>query len=61
MVFWSIVLGVIAFVLLLGYRHDRRRKGQVADVVGRAGVVRRYSDPSVLYQDLPPPQEPNPR
>jgi hypothetical protein len=54
-VFWLIVLGVIAVVLLLGYRHDRRRKDQV---VGRVGVVRRYVTGAELYQELPPPQEP---
>lgn len=29
MTFWLIVLGIIAFVLLLAWRHDRRRKGGV--------------------------------
>jgi hypothetical protein len=52
MEFWAIVLGVVAFVILLGYRHDRRRRGQLADVNRRAGAVRRYVNPSVLYQEL---------
>lgn len=52
MVFWSIVLGVIAVVLLLGWRHDRRRKGQLADVVRRTGVPRRYVTGAELYQEL---------
>lgn len=68
MTFWLIVLGVIATILVLAYRHDRRRKGQVGDLTGRAGVVRRYPTQdsllpgdAVLYQELPPPQEPHRR
>jgi len=35
MVFWSIVLGVIAVVLLITWRYDRRRRSQ-GDISARA-------------------------
>jgi hypothetical protein len=61
MTFWLIVLGMIAVVLMISWRHDRRRKGQVGDLTRRVGVPRRYVSGAELYQELPPPQEENPR
>lgn len=36
MEFYAIVAGVVGVVLLVAYRHDRRRKGRVGDVTERA-------------------------
>ena len=35
MVFWAIVLGIIAVVLLVSWRYDRRRRRQIPIDMGR--------------------------
>jgi len=50
MVFWSIFLGIIAVVLLLAWRSDRRRRGSVgADLHQRVRGARR-ADEDIAFQ-----------
>ncbi|RNL65344.1 hypothetical protein EFK50_05135 [Nocardioides marmoriginsengisoli] len=56
--FWMIVLAVIALVMLVAWRHDRRRSGSLREVSGTRRAVTEGEIQSHSPSPLPGPDAP---